>query len=229
MRARLSLLLAAVFTLSACQKGDDPVSRGQAYFDYIGCAKCHRVGGSGGVLGPDLTTVGFRHSREWLDVWLKDPKKWRKDSVMQKFNLPDDVRADVVAYLAAQKGQAWGEKRPWNEAGLADNPVKRGEVLFNRAGCVACHAEKGRGGYPNNNVVGNQIPSLQIVSKGYNKAELKNRIAGGVTPIPADPKGPAPMIQMPKWGEFLKDDELEAVAAFLMSLGSGGKKEDAAF
>lgn len=229
MKARQSLILAAAFVLSACQKANDPVSRGQAYFDYLGCAKCHRVGEAGGVYGPDLTTIGFRKSAAWLDLWLKDPHKWRKEAVMPKFNLTDDIRADVVAYLLAQKGQAWGEKRPWNEAGLADDPVKRGEILFNRAGCVACHAEKGRGGYPNNNVVGNQIPSLVKVSQGYTKRELKNRIAGGLTPLPADPKAPAPMIQMPKWGELLKDDELEAVADFLMSLGAGGKKEDDAF
>ncbi len=228
MKARLSLLLAAAFALSACQKADDPVSRGQAYFDYIGCAKCHRIGEKGGgVYGPDLTTIGFRKSGEWLHLWLKDPHKWRKETVMPAFNLPDDVRGDIVAYLLEQKGQAWGDKRPWNEAGLADDPIKRGEVLFNRAGCVACHAEKGRGGYPNNNVAANQIPALTKVASGYTKEELKNRIAGGLTPIPADPKAPAPMIQMPRWGELLNDDELEAVAAYLMSLGSGKKEEEA--
>lgn len=223
---RIALILFSLAVLSACQRAAEPVAQGEAYFKAIGCAQCHRIGDQGGTWGPDLTTIGFRKSPEWLDTWLKDPHSWRKETVMPSFNLRPEARAALVAYLSTQKGQAWAQTgRPWNHPDVTD-PVKKGEVLFERAGCVACHAQKGRGGYPNNNVVGNQIPSLAKVFEGYTKEELMTKIRGGVIPTPADPSAPAPMIQMPKWDEFLDDAEISAVADYLVSLGKGAAKKD---
>lgn len=220
------LMLLSLVGLSACQNVSDPVARGEAYFNGFGCGKCHAIGDKGANWGPNLTLIGFRKSPQWLDLWLKNPHAWRKETIMPSFNLKDSARADLVAYLSAQKGQAWTQQgRPWNAAELRGDNVKRGEVLFEKAGCVACHAERGRGGYPNNNVVGGHIPSLAKVFEGYTKDELKAKIRGGVTSSPADPSQPAPMIFMPKWGEILQDDELDSVADYLISLGKapGGK------
>ena len=150
---------------------------------------------------------------------------------MPSFNLTDAARTDIVAFLSEQRGQAWqAAGRPWNHPEVKDAGLKRGELLFSKAGCVACHAQEGRGGYPNNNVVGGQIPSLAKVFEGYTKDELKAKIRGGVTPDAADPSQPAPMINMPKWGEVLSDDEIDSVAEYLISLGkkaaSSGKGSD---
>jgi mono/diheme cytochrome c family protein len=221
------LVIVSIVGLAACQNAQDPVARGEAYFNGMGCIKCHSMGDKGVEWGPDLTTIGFRKTPEWLHLWLKNPHAWRKETVMPSFNLNEATRNDLVAYLSAQKGQAWKNGRPWNTPELKSaEGVARGEKLFTKAGCVACHAEKGRGGYPNNNVVGGQIPSLAKVSEGYTKDELKAKIRGGVISDPADPSQPHPMIFMPKWGDMLEDDELDAVADYLISLGkssSGGK------
>lgn len=223
---RIALMILAAAALSACQPDrNDKVAQGKAYFDALGCAQCHAIGEKGNKnWGPDLTMIGHRKSKEWLNTWLKDPHAWRKETVMPNFHLNDETREAIVSYLSEQKGQAWDQAggRPWNQQGLEG--VKRGEVLFNKAGCVACHSQNGRGGYPNNNVVGGQIPSLSKVAEGYTKDELMNKIRNGVTPAPADPSQPAPLVFMPKWGEVLKDDEIASVAEFLMSLGKKGGK-----
>ena len=217
------VLLAVILGLAACQNASTPVARGENYFNGLGCVKCHTMGDKGVAWGPDLTMIGFRKSPEWLDQWLKDPHAWRKETVMPAFNLKDDVRADLVAYLSAQKGQGWEKSgRPWDHPSVKDDSIKRGEMLFSKAGCVACHAEKGRGGYPNNNVMGGQIPSLAKVFEGYTKDELKTKIRSGVVPDSADPSQPKPMVVMPKWSEVLKDDEIDAVATYLISLGKSG-------
>jgi mono/diheme cytochrome c family protein len=224
MKAPHYLVILALVGLAACQNAKDPVARGEAYFNGLGCIKCHAIGDKGVNWGPNLTLIGFRKSPQWLDMWLKNPHAWRKETVMPAFNLKDDVRSDLVAYLSAQKGQAWGDKdqRPWNTAEAKALPgAQRGELLFSKAGCVACHAQGGRGGYPNNNVVGGQIPSLLKVSEGYTKDELIAKIRGGVIPSPADPSQPAPMVYMPKWGDQLSDEEIGAVADYLISLGKG--------
>lgn len=228
---RLILLLCAgAFAACSRQNAAEPAAKGEVYFNALGCVKCHQVGDSGGVYGPNLSFVGFRKSPQWLDVWLKNPHAWRPETVMPGFHLPDDIRGALVAYLGTLKGQAWDKAgRPWNQPELMADGVKRGELLFNKAGCVACHAEKGRGGYPNNNVVGGKIPSLTKVAEGYTKPELENKIRNGVISSPADLSAPPPLIFMPKWGDVLKDDEISAVADYLISLGksaAGAKKED---
>ncbi len=98
-------------------------------------------------------------------------------------------------------------------------PVKRGEMLFSRVGCVGCHGKAGSGGYPNNNVVGGRIPTLTLVADGYSKEELKTKLKIGVPKsAKEDPSGAEPMIHMPAWGTVLKEDEIDALADYLISL-----------
>ncbi|MCR4296788.1 MAG: cytochrome c, partial [Elusimicrobia bacterium] len=58
--------------------------------------------------------------------------------------------------------------------------------------------------------------------EGFTKAELIKKIKTGVPESQRDdPKGPAPMIRMPAWGEALDESELDAVASYLLSLTPG--------
>lgn len=220
IRALALCLAAAAF--SSCSKAhSDPVLRGRALFASYDCKKCHTVAGVGGSLGPDLTFVGFRKDPGFLDTWLKDPRAWKADVSMPNFYLKDNVRADLVAYLSSLKGQGYLSEaaKPWDAAQLAADPVKRGEELFRRVGCVTCHNKAGKGGYPNNNVVGGLIPALVNVSDGYTKEEVVKKIAEGVRhPIKADAAGPEPLLYMPNWESRLKADELRALAEYLFSL-----------
>lgn len=220
MKTRI-LLLASILSACAfvsCKRSESPLVRGEAFFKGFGCVNCHRIGSNGGTYGPDLTFVGFRKNSQWLDTWLKNPHAWRNNTVMPNFHLPDQVRASLVEYLSSLKGQHYGNNRPWNDPGLQKDPVKQGEVIFEKAGCVACHSQRGAGGYPNNNVAGGLIPPLTLVADGYSKPELKDRIAKGVVPAAADPSLPQPMIQMPAWKEVLDDGELNALVEYLYSL-----------
>jgi putative heme-binding domain-containing protein len=56
---RSSLLLVAGIALWAQSPAGDP-ARGKALFEYKGdCLRCHRVYGTGGRLGPDLSDIGL--------------------------------------------------------------------------------------------------------------------------------------------------------------------------
>lgn len=228
-RASTPFLFAVVLGLSACAKShSDPVARGRAVFASYDCKKCHTVAGVGGTLGPDLTFVGFRKTPEFLDVWLQNPGKWKADVSMPNFYFKDNVRADLVAYLASLQGQGYleGGARPWAAAEFADDPVKRGAEIYQRVGCITCHNKAGKGGYPNNNAVGGLVPALALVADGFSKDELVKKVMEGVAhPAKADAAGAEPYLHMPAWQQKLNKEEIEAVAAYLLSLkpqGGGG-------
>lgn len=218
----LKRLLPVLMLLAACGKPEpsSPTSAGKAYFVQAGCASCHKIGDLGSAVGPDLTLVGFRHNAEWLDLFVKDPQAWKKDTLMPNKRLSDEARTAIVGYLAQLEGQDWPNgSRPWDAPSLIKDPVARGKVIYNRAGCVGCHGVGGRGGYPNNNVKGGLIPKLDGVKEAYSKSELIAKIKLGVPQSEkADPKGPAPMIRMPPWNAKLDQGELEALADYLLTL-----------
>ncbi len=213
----LALILAA-----ACGKSPppSPTSAGKAYFTQAGCTSCHKIGDMGSAVGPDLTMVGFRHNAEWLDLYIKDPQAWKKDTLMPNRRISDEARKAIVDYMAQLKGQDWPQGgRPWDAPALIKHPVARGKVIYNRAGCIGCHGVGGSGGYPNNNVKGGLIPKLDTVKETFSKSELIAKIKLGVPqPEKENPKGPSPLIGMPPWHEKLDQGELDALAAYLMTL-----------
>jgi mono/diheme cytochrome c family protein len=215
------ILPALLLIAAACSPQSeltDPVARGHRDFNGLGCVKCHQIGGEGNAWGPDLTMVGFRKSGAWIDQWLKSPHDWNQKTVMPNFHLNEGTRADLVAFLSAQTGDGWPVK-PWlTDEAKALPAAERGKVIFNYAGCVSCHAQAGYGGYPNNNVAGGLIPSLTKVTEGYSKAELHSKIKTGSIPIPSSSSQPAPMLQMPKWGNKLSDAEINDLVEYLWSL-----------
>ncbi len=229
-RIRFFSALAFCLILSACGSKDpvsEQISVGQAHFQGYGCSTCHMVGGKGGALGPDLTYIGFRKSPEWLDLWLQSPEGWKHNTLMPNFYLKEPIRKALVAYLASLKGEPYKNgKAPWDAADVKDNPIKRGETIFTHAGCAGCHGVGGKGGYPNNNVVGGLIPSLLKVSDGYSKEELKEKIRKGVPQSASeDPNKPAPMLHMPTWSQMLTDDEIDSLVEYLYSLNPKGPEE----
>ncbi|MDE2509717.1 MAG: cytochrome c [Elusimicrobia bacterium] len=205
-----------VVFVSPARAGD-----GLARFDAAGCRACHRIGSRGGDAGPDLTLVGVRRPRAWIALWLKSPHAWKPDTKMPEQGLSDADRGALADFLAAQKGQAWGEERPWR--GAEPGEIS-GRAVYLRAGCVACHGPAGRGGHPNPGAHGDVIPALAPLMSTYNKEELKAKIRNGVVPETND--GRTAAVVMPPWKDVLDDDELDALTTYLLSLGEGQPKSD---
>ena len=213
-----SFLMLCFVILNGCAKEPSAEINGKAQFNGYGCNTCHRIGNKGGTLGPDLTYIGFRKSPEWLDLWLKNPHAWKPNTSMPNFYLKENVRKELVKYLSSLKGQDYQNNPPWNDPSIT-HPIQKGKVIFERVGCVGCHGIEGKGGYPNNNVVGGKIPSLTLVADGYSKDELIEKLNKGVPhPQKAVSSEPDPMIFMPSWGEILQKEELDALADYLISL-----------
>ena len=113
MKRQLFIVLALALSATACSKADEkPVSveshslqaknkwTGEAIF-IERCRDCHKVHEVGGVVGPDLTNIGAKRDRQFLDQVIRDPSKLYPGSVMPPYDtLPADQIKLLVDYLS---------------------------------------------------------------------------------------------------------------------------------
>ena len=84
-------------------KGD--AIKGQETFVAQRCTLCHKINGSGGVLGPDLTAVGTRRNAAWLYDYLPNPQANKPANKMPPVAVKGQDLDDLVAYLLSLKGK----------------------------------------------------------------------------------------------------------------------------
>lgn len=209
------LLGALALILAASSAAASPAP--SARFDAHGCRACHKIGARGGNAGPDLTMVGHRRPKGWLEKWLASPRAYKHDTEMPEQGLSAADRLALAEFLSAQKGQAWGKSRPWRAEG-------DGRTIYVRAGCVACHGPAGRGGHPNPGAHGDVIPALAPLMGTYKKDELIWKLRRGV--VPETHGGPPADVDMPAWDGFLDEAELGALADYLLTLAKTDPKDD---
>ncbi|HUI67625.1 MAG TPA: c-type cytochrome [Nitrospirota bacterium] len=87
--------------VAAAETGTKP---GEAIYKAQGCSACHRIGGVGGTIGPDLSGVGRRRDKNWILQQLTDPKSHDPKSVMPSFaRLAERDREYLAEYLVSLK------------------------------------------------------------------------------------------------------------------------------
>lgn len=69
------------------------------------CRACHRIidPKSGRERFPELTRVGRKRDKVWLDRWLKDPQAVKPGTFMPTFPFSNDERSAIVEYLTTLK------------------------------------------------------------------------------------------------------------------------------
>lgn len=119
------------------------LARGALLFETRGCLGCHKLGGTGGIIAPELDTVGARRAPEWLKKHFTDPASVTPGSGMppQKFDEPDlDA---ITLFLLSQTGQ--GVSGYYASMKVIPN-VLEGRKLFLEKGCFSCHSVASQGG-----------------------------------------------------------------------------------
>jgi mono/diheme cytochrome c family protein len=148
----------------SCHHGDLPetpqLNRGRALLDELNCSGCHRLQGIERpvMLGPDLSSVGTKVSREWIYKWLKEPRtiteadgnvtvngvENEEEPRMPKFRLTEQELRALSAFLSEQRAKEPEPVKfdPRVLAAWSKNPalLDQGELRFRQMFCSTCHA-----------------------------------------------------------------------------------------
>jgi cbb3-type cytochrome oxidase cytochrome c subunit len=177
--------------------GAPELARGLRVFEETGCRGCHKLGGSGGVIGPELDRVGARRSAEWLKKHFLTPAAVISGSGMPPQNLAGPDLEAITLFMLSQTGEA----APGYYASMKVIPsAGQGRQLFQAKGCIGCHAVDGKGG-----TVG---PVLDDVGLRRTPEWIMQHFR--------DPQGVTPGSVMPRFG--FSEGEARALTDFLVHL-----------
>jgi len=110
------------------------------------CLGCHRIGGSGGRIGPILDGLGERADLAYTLAMIQDPEATIPGTLMPHQPMPDREAQRLARYLVSLPGP---EAEPPTEAvqaptALAPADSLSGPALYARH-CAACHGPTGAG------------------------------------------------------------------------------------
>ncbi len=175
---------------------------GKALAHEAGCLGCHKLRGTGGDDGPELSTVWTKRTPEWIAEHFKDPAKLTPGSLMPDFAFTNAQARVLTTYVLSLRGP--GRRKGEREF------AKDGATLYGTF-CAACHGPNGEGRrYGTNNpttfpAIGNP-DFLAVASDDFLRASIE--------------KG-RPGRRMPSWGTKeggLRPEEIASLVAHLRSL-----------
>ena len=200
--------------------------RGRELLAYLNCQGCHKLAGlEHPALGPDLSSVGYKVSREWIYKWLKEPRtvldkdgnitvngyESGDESRMPKFRLKEEEIKALSGFLSVQKAKPIETYKipPGVVAAWSKNPelISQGEVRFRQMMCTTCHPLSVTRAGETKLIGGNIGPELTKVGTKVNElwliAWLRN------------PKGYLEHANMPRYG--WSDEDLYKVSQYVMN------------
>ena len=201
------------------------LARGREVLTHLNCQACHKLNNlDPPELGPDLSSVGYKVSRQWIYKWLKEPRtivdENGKVSVngyetdeprMPKFSLNEDEIKALSAFLSVQKAKAIETYKitPAVVTTLSKNPelLAQGEVRFRQMMCTTCHSLAARRAGESKMIGGEIAPELTKVGSKVNEEWLVAWLR--------DPQSYLPHSTMPRY-EW-SDEVLYKVSQYVMN------------
>ena len=202
------------------------LARGRELLSRLNCQGCHKLKNvEPARLGPDLASVGFKVTREWIYKWLKEPRtvldkdgnatvngyESGDESRMPKSRLKEEEIKALSAYLSAQKAKpiepykinpaviaAWSKKATL---------ISDGEVRFRQMMCTTCHPVAVTRGGETKLIGGNIAPELTKAGSKVNEEWLVAWLR--------HPQGYLAHTSMPRYG--WSDEDLYKVSQYVMN------------
>lgn len=200
--------------------------RGRELLTHLNCQGCHKLNNlDRPTLGPDLSSVGYKVTREWIYKWLKEPRtildkdgnvavngyENESEPRMPRFRLKEEEVRALSAFLSVQKARPI-EKYKINPAVVATwskkpDLISQGEVRFRQMMCTTCHSlAVTRAG--ETKIIGGEIgPELTKVGSKVNEEWLIAWLL--------NPKSYLEHSNMPRYG--WSDEDLYKVSQYVMN------------
>lgn len=201
------------------------LTRGRQHLAELNCQGCHKLQGieRPAMLGPDLSSIGTKVSREWIYKWLNEPRtivdkdgnvtvngyETEEEPRMPKFRLAEPELLALSAYLSVQKAKPLAPYKisPAVTAAWSKNPelISQGELRFRQMFCSTCHSlAVTRAG--ETKLIGGDIgPELTKVGSKVNPDWLVAWLR--------DPESYLPHTRMPRYG--WSDEDLYKVTQYI--------------
>ena len=198
-------MLEMKYIQSACAKCHLPtdmpeapqLARGRAVFEESGCIGCHKLNGSGGVIGPELEKVGANRSPQWLLTHFKNPAAVTPGSAMPPIKASEADLNALTLYVLSFTGE------PLSAYYVSMKTIpgpQAGRRLFAEKGCIGCHSVAGKGGKTG--------PALDDAAKRHDAAWISAHFK--------NPAAMTPGTVMPQFN--FNEQEIRALTEFLLSL-----------
>ncbi|MFB3897460.1 MAG: cytochrome b N-terminal domain-containing protein [bacterium] len=192
--------------IAALPPPTDIETKGEQLYQKLRCAECHKLLGTGGTIGPELSTVGRTRSGEWLITHFRNPQAVAPGFKMPVVEVNEEELNALAAYLLRQRGGtpiqtvAPVKKEPTVVAGNMQNLIAQGKRIYDKQNCSSCHAINKVGG-----TVGPELSGRGVSHNvDWHIKHFKNPaglVSGSIMP-PVD----------------LPDSELQALADYIISL-----------
>jgi cytochrome c2 len=146
--------------------------KGRKLLETKGCVLCHKFGGKGGDIGPDISA-----KEEYLSPLILVESIWNHVPDMMeifeeyKIERPKFNDNEIVDLASGIQSYMKTNKMPVSSHDLGD-PVA-GRILAGKKGCLRCHSIRGNGGNlgPDFNDVNLNYSVTQIAGKMWNHAD----------------------------------------------------------
>jgi len=212
-----------------CHQSDLPqtpqLARGRQLLAELNCQGCHKMQGIDrpAMLGPDLSSIGTKVSREWIYKWLKEPRtivdkdgnvtvngyETQEEPRMPKFRLTETEIRALTAFLSVQKARPFAPYKisPAVVATWSKNPelISQGELRFRQMFCSTCHSLAVTRGGETKLIGGDIAPELTKVGSKVNPGWLIAWLR--------DPQAYLPHTRMPRYG--WSDEDLYKVTQYV--------------
>ncbi len=119
--------------------------QGLQVYQQNSCFVCHQINGSGGAIGPDLSTVGLTLDASWLVRHLQNPQAIAPGTTMPQFTFSNEDLMALAAYLLSLR-VAQAPSGPVE--GALSTSAQNGKSVFTTY-CNACHPNGAAGIGPN--------------------------------------------------------------------------------
>jgi cytochrome c2 len=128
------------------------LNAGRDLIRIYGCFGCHKIPGYENVrkVGPDLSTVSGKLTKEWARRWIANPKEFKSQARMPQFwyNSNNSGKSNGVDWdkrnaveINAIVEYLWANSKPKEmPAGRTNGNPEAGKQIVETVGCFGCHA-----------------------------------------------------------------------------------------